>query len=93
MTLQAISWDLQFECFDVKFVFEKFFSYHKFFVYDYVFDASLLFIIYSIHLGLTVQNFKNLVPSFWYPQILCLYFIPKFYLCMRRKFHGSSISG
>ena len=70
MTLQAISRDLQFECFDVKLVFEKFFSYHKFFVYDYVFDASLLFIIYSIHLALTVQNFMGLASvvkkfKFW----------------------------
>ena len=44
MTSQAISTDLQFECFDVRLCSKKIFFPvfdHKFFVYDYVFDAVL----------------------------------------------------
>ena len=93
MTLQAISRDLQFECFDARLCLNFFPVFdQKFLVYDYVFDAvvCILFMILfscevyllisthsknSIHLGLTVQKFKNLVhrlrgPPFWYPKIL-----------------------
>ena len=42
MTSQAISKDLQFECFDIRLCLKLFPVFDdKFFVYDYVFDAVL----------------------------------------------------
>ena len=44
MTAQVISMNLQFECFDVRLCLKKIFFpvlNHKFFAYDYVFDAVL----------------------------------------------------
>ena len=49
MTLQAIFRDLQFECFDVRLCLKKKLLFpvfdHKFFVYDYVFDAVFVYLV------------------------------------------------